>query len=168
MKAVMRIRTITVSLAAAASTAAHETNRLRFSFGTGQPAPGFTTVTATNLYSQVSGYGFEPGASVRALGTNLSQAFQDGTHHNNYGSYELAKCVAAGMAAAKLDLATFLVEDVRAFDPARPDPVEAFSVPPTRCAQLASPMATEAFPIMPRFDRCQRSADSDRIKLDLP
>ncbi len=29
----------------------------------------------------------------RALGTNLDKAFQDGTHHNNYGSYELAKCV---------------------------------------------------------------------------
>ena len=30
-----------------------------------------------------------------ALGGNLDAAFQDGTHHNNFGSYEIAKCVVA-------------------------------------------------------------------------
>ena len=67
----------------------------------------------------------------KALGTNLSVAFQDGTHHNNYGSYELAKCVAAGIAAAKIDLTSFLVEELKAFDPAQPDPVGTFAVPPS-------------------------------------
>lgn len=67
----------------------------------------------------------------KALGTNLSVAFQDGTHHNNYGSYELAKCVAAGIAAAKIDLAGFLVEELKAFDPGQPDPVGTFAVPPS-------------------------------------
>jgi len=38
-----------------------------------------------------------------ALGTNLGQAFQDGTHHNNYGSYELAKCIVEGVRTSKLD-----------------------------------------------------------------
>ena len=41
----------------------------------------------------------------RALGADLDRAFQDGTHHNNYGSYELAKCVVAGIQQAKLPLA---------------------------------------------------------------
>lgn len=67
----------------------------------------------------------------RALGTNLDRAFQDGTHHNNYGSYELAKCVAAGIAATKLDLAAHLVEEVKTFEPSHPDQVEEFDLPPS-------------------------------------
>ena len=35
-----------------------------------------------------------------ALGPqNAKKAFQDGTHHNNYGSYELAKCIVEGIKA---------------------------------------------------------------------
>jgi len=72
----------------------------------------------------------------RALGSNLDEAFQDGTHHNNYGSYELAKCVARGIQDGRLELAKFLVDEVKKFDPAHPDSVEAFAVPasPTRSA----------------------------------
>jgi lysophospholipase L1-like esterase len=75
----------------------------------------------------------------KALGTNLDRAFQDGTHHNNYGSYELAKCVAAGMVSANLDLAKYLVEEVKAFDPSHPDEVEKFNLP-------ASPMRSTVKP----------------------
>jgi len=53
----------------------------------------------------------------------------DNTHHNNYGSYELAKCIVEGIKAAKLPLAKFIVEDFTSFDPARPDPIESFAVP---------------------------------------
>ncbi len=55
----------------------------------------------------------------------------DGTHHSNYGSYELAKCVVEGVTANKLGLAKFLVKDARAFDPARPDSFAQFAVPPS-------------------------------------
>jgi len=75
----------------------------------------------------------------QTLGTNLSRAFQDGTHHNNYGSYELARCVTAGIAAAKLDLGGFLVNEVKAFDPTLPDPVETFTVPPSPMRSAAKP-----------------------------
>jgi len=68
----------------------------------------------------------------RALGTNLDLAFQDGTHHNNYGSYELARCVVEGIKANHLALARFLAPDVTAFDPARPDD-------PRTCCLPASP-----------------------------
>jgi lysophospholipase L1-like esterase len=64
-----------------------------------------------------------------ALGKNLDQAFQDGTHHNNYGSYELAKCIIEGIKSNKLGLTRFLVDDVSAFDPGHPDPVASFTVP---------------------------------------
>jgi lysophospholipase L1-like esterase len=65
-----------------------------------------------------------------ALGPEKSKlAFKegDGTHHNNYGSYELAKCIVEAIRSAKLSLAQYLVNDVPAFDPSRPDPVESFN-----------------------------------------
>ena len=54
---------------------------------------------------------------------------RDGTHHNNYGAYELAKCVVEGIRQNKLELATFLRDEPPAFDPARPDPFVQFAVP---------------------------------------
>jgi lysophospholipase L1-like esterase len=63
----------------------------------------------------------------RALGANLDVAFQDGTHHNNYGSYELAKCVIKGIQETKLPLAKFIVDDF-GFDPAHPDDVNKFQM----------------------------------------
>lgn len=59
----------------------------------------------------------------------FSAGGKDATHHNNYGAYELARCVVAGIKAAKLPLAAHLWEDVPSFDPARPDPLDTFSVP---------------------------------------
>ena len=66
----------------------------------------------------------------RALGDDLGKAFAltDGTHHNNYGSYELAKCVVEGIKQAKLPLAKYIVKDFGDFDPAKPDAVATFSM----------------------------------------
>jgi lysophospholipase L1-like esterase len=69
-----------------------------------------------------------------ALGPDKSKlAFKDGdgTHHNNYGSYELAKCVVAGIKANRLRLAKYLVRDFPVFDPRQLDPLETFRVPPS-------------------------------------
>jgi lysophospholipase L1-like esterase len=76
----------------------------------------------------------------KALGANLDKAFQDGTHHNNYGSYELAKCVVQGIKNDKLDLAKYISDDFKGFDPAQPDSVEKFKMP-------ASPGATGDRPL---------------------
>ncbi len=62
----------------------------------------------------------------RALGNDLNLAFQDGTHHNNYGSYELARCVVEGIKTAKLSLADFLAADYQPFDPSSPDDPKKF------------------------------------------
>ena len=67
----------------------------------------------------------------RALGPNLSRAFQDGTHHNSYGSYQLARCVIEGIRQNRLDLASSIADDVRAYDPAYPGSVESFQIPPS-------------------------------------
>lgn len=65
----------------------------------------------------------------RALGGNLDKAFQDATHHNNYGSYELARCVVEGIRANVPSLAKFIANDAGAFDPPRPDDPMTFNIP---------------------------------------
>jgi lysophospholipase L1-like esterase len=77
----------------------------------------------------------------RALGSeNIDKAFQDGTHHNNYGSYELAQCVVEGIKANQLGLARHLVDDVPAFDPSRPDPPAEFRVPASPAISKTTPL----------------------------
>ena len=75
----------------------------------------------------------------KALGSDLDKAFQDGTHHNNYGSYELAKCVARGIQQDKLPLAKFLVDDF-GFDPTKPDAVAMFEIPASPNASSLKPL----------------------------
>jgi len=76
----------------------------------------------------------------RALRENLGKAFVDGTHHNNYGSYELAKCVVQGIRQANLPLAKSIVAGFGNFDPAKPDDVNAFQM-------AASPNASKEKPL---------------------
>ena len=61
---------------------------------------------------------------------NAHRAFAgaDTTHHSDYGSYELARCIVQGIRDAKLPIARFLV-DTPQFDPAHPDPFEKFDIP---------------------------------------
>jgi lysophospholipase L1-like esterase len=79
-------------------------------------------------------------AFYEALGPdNISRAFVDGTHHNNYGSYELAKCVVQGIKDANLDLAKYLIDDLPAFDPSHPDPFENVHIPASPIRDPARP-----------------------------
>ncbi len=74
-----------------------------------------------------------PEASKRAFAPN------DGTHHNNYGSYELARCIVEGIKANKLGLMKYLMTDLMAFDPSHPDSMDSFKLP-------ASPQSTKIKP----------------------
>lgn len=65
----------------------------------------------------------------KALGDDLDKAFQDGTHHNNYGSTQLAKCVAQGIKDNNLTLADYLTLDFNRFDPNTPDTVHKEQTP---------------------------------------
>jgi lysophospholipase L1-like esterase len=78
-----------------------------------------------------------------ALGPEESKkafAPNDGTHHNNYGSYQLARAVVEGIRSNRLALVEYLTDGLRHFDPARPDPVSSFKIPP-------SPLVTETKPL---------------------
>ena len=56
-------------------------------------------------------------------------AGKDTTHHSNYGSYELAKCIVEGIRQDNLPIAKYLVDGLKPFDPAHPDPIASFDVP---------------------------------------
>ena len=82
-----------------------------------------------------------------ALGPDASaQAFAapggkvDNTHHNNYGSYELAKCIVQGVRDARLGIAAHIADDFPGFDPAHPDDPKTFAMP-------ASPNFTNQRPL---------------------
>ena len=77
-----------------------------------------------------------------ALGKDKSKlAFApgDGTHHNNYGSYELARGVVEGIRANKLGLVAQLTDDAAPFDPTSPDAPETFDVPASPSPFVAKP-----------------------------
>mgnify|MGYP001597844041 FL=1 len=64
----------------------------------------------------------------------------DNTHHDNYGAYELAKCIVASARAQRLGFARYLSPDFGGFDPAHPDDPAHFDVPPT-------PLVTQLRPL---------------------
>ncbi len=67
-------------------------------------------------------------------------AGKDTTHHSNYGSYELAKCVVQGLIDAKSPLARHVVADFKPFDPAHPDVLDRFDVPAEPLRNAARPL----------------------------
>ncbi len=80
-----------------------------------------------------------------AMGPEKSKlAFKDGdgTHHNNYGSYELAKCVVVGIKANRLRIARYLDREVPTFDPRKPDALESFRVPASPDTATAKPLGS--------------------------
>jgi lysophospholipase L1-like esterase len=63
---------------------------------------------------------------------------KDNTHHNNFGGYELARCVVEGIKTSVPDLAARLTDDAGTFDPAKPDSPESLDLAPS-----PRPVATE-------------------------
>jgi lysophospholipase L1-like esterase len=69
---------------------------------------------------------------------HLAFAGKDTTHHDNYGSYELAKCIVEGIRQTRLPIAKYLY-DLPHFDPAHPDPVSKFDIPAEPAADALRP-----------------------------
>lgn len=64
----------------------------------------------------------------------------DATHHSNYGSYELSKCIVTGIQRANLAAAKYVSDDFGTYDPAHPDPIETFAVPPSPLVTTQRPL----------------------------
>ena len=65
-----------------------------------------------------------------SAGVDAPKILADGTHSTAYGGYEFAKCIVMGIKQNKLDLANFIVDSFKDFDPAHPDTAAAFDLTP--------------------------------------
>jgi lysophospholipase L1-like esterase len=74
-----------------------------------------------------------PDASHRAFAN-----MQENTHHSDYGSYQIAKCVLEKV--RELELKLPVVDEFAGFDPLKPDSFEAFQIP-------KSPLVTNVTPL---------------------
>jgi lysophospholipase L1-like esterase len=64
------------------------------------------------------------------LGPDESKvAFVDRTHNDDYGAYEIAKCMIRGIEKDHLPLEKFIRPGLKPFNPAHPDPVSSFHIP---------------------------------------
>ena len=83
-------------------------------------------------------------AFYEALGPKEAwKAFNDGgkdlTHHDNYGAYQLARCVVEGVRADVPALAAHLAVDFPPFNPSRPPSPDIFDLPPSAAASQEAP-----------------------------
>ena len=58
------------------------------------------------------------------------KALEDNTHFNDFGAYELARCMVNGIRNAKLDISKYLKHEP-AFNPDRPDDIKKWDLPLT-------------------------------------
>lgn len=84
-----------------------------------------------------------PERSARAFATAADGKI-DNTHHNNFGSHQLAQAVAQALRAQGLPPATWLAADFAAYDPARPGDPDTFAVPASGAFTNERPLGDEA------------------------
>ncbi len=77
------------------------------------------------------------------IGKDYSQALfatpAEKTHHSDYGSYEIAKCVVQGIVDAKLPLAAHILDEWTSFAPIHPDAKADFTLPSDPSPSRARP-----------------------------
>jgi hypothetical protein len=66
----------------------------------------------------------------QSAGADAPKILADGTHSTAYGGYEFAKCIIMGIKQNHLDLAKFIVDGFKDFDPAHPDSAAALNLDP--------------------------------------
>jgi lysophospholipase L1-like esterase len=65
-----------------------------------------------------------------SAGADAPKILADGTHSTAYGGYEFAKCIVTGIKGNKLDLANYIVDGFKDFDPAHPDTADSLNLAP--------------------------------------
>jgi lysophospholipase L1-like esterase len=85
-------------------------------------------------------------AIYEALGPDIAaKAFanpNEHTHHSDYGSYEVAKCVLMGIKQNKLELGQDIVDDFKGFDPSHPDSFDSFTLPKNPSRNARTPLGS--------------------------
>ena len=64
----------------------------------------------------------------------------DGTHHNSFGAYQIAKIIVQSIRDQRLPLAKYVTTDWKAFDPSKPDNATAFGIPPSPTVLQMKPL----------------------------
>ena len=57
------------------------------------------------------------------------EALNDDTHFNDYGAYQLTKCVVEGIKANHLGIEKYLIQDLQTYDPNHPDSFNRWDLP---------------------------------------
>ncbi|MBN1783157.1 rhamnogalacturonan acetylesterase [bacterium] len=57
------------------------------------------------------------------------EALKDDSHFNNYGAYQLSKCIVEGIRASHLEIEKYLLHDLPAYDPGHPDAFDDWDLP---------------------------------------
>jgi lysophospholipase L1-like esterase len=76
-----------------------------------------------------------PEAAVQAFANAHEQ-----THHGDFGSYEIAKCVLQGIRQNKLAISQDIVDDFTGFDPSHPDLIDSFTLPKNPLRNARTPL----------------------------
>ncbi len=95
-----------------------------------------------NAMSKVLYAALGPDRSARAFATIEGRV--DNTHHNNFGSYELAKCIVQAIRDQQLPLARFILDEFPGFAPGKPDDPDTFVLPPSGDFTNQRPLGDEA------------------------
>lgn len=102
-----------------------------------------------NAMSKILYEAWGPDGSTKAFvhysaGTFPGQtvALADNSHFNEYGAYELAKCIIKGCIQQKLGLMKFLRHNYKPFNPAQPDSWHTFVVPMSPFITLIKPLGS--------------------------
>lgn len=69
-----------------------------------------------------------PDRSARAFAATADRKI-DNTHHNNYGSYQLAQCIVQAIRELDLPISKWVTPEFKGFDPMRPDDPDTLLVP---------------------------------------
>lgn len=68
-----------------------------------------------------------------------NEPLEDNTHFNAYGGYQLSKCVLKGLIDNNSPLKEYIAADYKTFDPAHPDDINSFFIPPTPFYSVVKP-----------------------------
>lgn len=68
-----------------------------------------------------------------------TKALADNTHFNNYGAYQIAKCIIQGIKDNKLDLEKYLVDGIPTYHYGKPDSMEEWHLPYSNRSDVEKP-----------------------------
>lgn len=93
-----------------------------------------------NAQSKILYEAFGEAGSLHLFEHNADYTQKDATHHSPFGAYERAKLIIQGLIDDKLPIAQQVVDDWKAFNPARPDAEADFRVPPSVTYASSKPL----------------------------